>query len=183
MSFIIEAKLPLVEAKLLLVEGNVLYCDLDGVLADFEEGVQNKFGKNINELSQDKMWTVLRNTPKFYENLPWMPKGRMLWEAIKDYNPVILTGCPRGWGEEDKRNWCARELGPHVKVICCETREKPNFCSEGDMLIDDRELIMNEWIQKGGKYVLYSESNFELNIETIKKYLHLLTLQTPIIKF
>ena len=47
MSFIIEAKLPLVEAKLLLVEGNVLYCDLDGVLADFEEGVQNKFGKII----------------------------------------------------------------------------------------------------------------------------------------
>ena len=155
----------------LIIEANVLYCDLDGVLVDFEQGVINRLGKNPQELNRNMMWAVLRKTPNFYDKLPWMPKGRTLWEAIKDYNPVILTGCPRGgWSEEDKRNWCARELGPHIKVICCDTREKPNYCSEGDMLIDDRDVIMNEWIKKGGKYVLYSETNLESNIETIKKY-------------
>ena len=155
----------------LIIEANVLYCDLDGVLVDFEQGVQDRFGKNPEELNRNMMWAVLRKTPNFYDKLPWMPKGRTLWEAIKVYNPVILTGCPRGgWSEEDKRNWCARELGPHIKVICCDTREKPNYCSEGDMLIDDRDVIMNEWIKKGGKYVLYSETNLESNIETIKKY-------------
>ena len=155
----------------LIIEANVLYCDLDGVLVDFEQGVINRLGKNPQELNRNMMWAVLRKTPNFYDKLSWMPKGRTLWEAIKDYNPVILTGCPRGgWSEEDKRNWCARELGPHIKVICCDTREKPNYCSEGDMLIDDRDVIMNEWIKKGGKYVLYSETNLESNIDTIKKY-------------
>jgi hypothetical protein len=155
----------------LIIEANVLYCDLDGVLVDFEQGVINRLGKIPEELNRNMMWAVLRKTPNFYDKLPWMSKGRTLWEAIKDYNPVILTGCPRGgWSEEDKRNWCARELGPHIKVICCDTREKPNYCSEGDMLIDDRDVIMNEWIKKGGKYVLYSETNLESNIETIKKY-------------
>ena len=155
----------------LIIEANVLYCDLDGVLVDFEQGVINRLGKNPQELNRNMMWAVLRKTPNFYDKLPWMPKGRTLWEAIKVYNPVILTGCPRGgWSEEDKRNWCARELGPHIKVICCDTREKPNYCSEGDMLIDDRDVIMNEWIKKGGKYVLYSETNLESNIDTIKKY-------------
>jgi hypothetical protein len=155
----------------LIIEANVLYCDLDGVLVDFEKGVINRLGKIPEELNRNMMWAVLRKTPNFYDKLPWMSKGRTLWEAIKDYNPVILTGCPRGgWSEEDKRNWCARELGPHIKVICCDTREKPNYCSEGDMLIDDRDVIMNEWIKKGGKYVLYSETNLESNIETIKKY-------------
>lgn len=154
-----------------IIEENILYCDLDGVLVDFEQGVQDRFGKNPHELNQTSMWIGLRKTPNFYDNLPWMPKGKALWNIIKDYNPVILTGCPRGgWGEEDKRSWCARELGPNIKVICCDTREKPNYCSEGDMLIDDRDVIMNQWIKKGGKYVLYSETNFESNIETIKNY-------------
>jgi hypothetical protein len=155
----------------LIIESNILYCDLDGVLVDFEQGVKNKFGKSPDELNKNMMWAVLRKSSNFYDKLPWMPKGRSLWEAIKEYNPVILTGCPRGgWCEEDKRNWCARELGPHIKVICCETREKPNYCTHGDMLIDDRDMIMDEWIKKGGKYVLYSETNLESNIETIKNY-------------
>jgi hypothetical protein len=154
-----------------IIESNILYCDLDGVLVDFEQGVQNKLGKNPDELNKNMMWATLRKSPNFYDKLPWMPKGRSLWEAIKEYNPVILTGCPRGgWSEEDKRSWCKRELGPNIKVICCETREKPNYCSEGDILIDDRDMIMDEWIKKGGKYVLYSESNLESNIEIIKKY-------------
>jgi hypothetical protein len=154
-----------------IIESNILYCDLDGVLVDFDQGIQNRFGKSPDELNKNMMWAVLRKSPNFYAKLPWMSKGRTLWEAIKDYNPVILTGCPRGgWSEEDKRNWCARELGPHIKVICCETREKPNYCTHGDMLIDDRDVIMNDWIKKGGKYVLYSESNLESNIETIKNY-------------
>ncbi len=156
----------------LLIEENVLYCDLDGVLVDFEQGVQNKFGKNPRELNQISMWINLRKTPNFYENLPWMSKGKALWDVIKIYNPVILTGCPRGgWGEEDKRKWCARELGANIKVICCDTKDKPNYCKEGDMLIDDRDIIMNRWIERGGKYILYSESTLDKHIEEIKNYM------------
>lgn len=156
----------------LVIEANVLYCDLDGVLADFEEGVKERLNKYPNDLNKTLMWKTLRSTPNFYANLPWMPEGKALWTAIKDYNPVILTGCPKGgWGEADKRAWCARELGPNVKVITCATDDKPNFCSEGDILIDDRDIIKDEWIAKKGKYIHYAEGNLEYYIKEIERSL------------
>ena len=155
-----------------IIEENVLYCDLDGVLADFEAGVKERMKKYPHELNRNHMWITLRKTPKFYANLPWMPEGKALWAAIKDYNPVILTGCPRGgWSEDDKRAWCARELGPEIKVITCKTDDKPLYCGEGDILIDDRDVIKDEWIAKGGKYVHYAEGNLEHYVNLIKEYI------------
>jgi hypothetical protein len=156
----------------LIIEENILYCDLDGVLVDFEKGVKERMKKYPHELNQTNMWITLRKTPNFYANLPWMPEGKALWDAIKIYNPVILTGCPRGgWSEDDKRSWCARELGADIKVICCETKNKPDFCTEGDVLIDDRDVIMDKWIAKKGKYVHYAEGKLEEYINLIKEYL------------
>ena len=125
-----------------------------------------------DDLNKPTMWITLRKTPNFYANLPWMPEGKALWDAIKDYNPVILTGCPKGgWSEADKRAWCARELGANIKVITCDTKDKPKFCNEGDILIDDRDVIKDEWIAKKGKYVHYAEGNLEHYIKLIKEYI------------
>jgi hypothetical protein len=158
----------------LIIKENVLYCDLDGVLADFEEGVKTITNKYPKDLDRKYMWMRIRKTPNFYANLPWMPEGKTLWEAIKIYNPVILTGCPKGgWSEDDKRTWCARELGPDIKVITCETQDKPDYCNEGDILIDDRDVIKDEWIAKGGKYVHYTYGNLTYYIDQIKKLLYL----------
>ena len=157
----------------LIVKENVLYCDLDGVLADFDEGVKAITKKYPKDLNRNYMWAKIRKTPNFYANLPWMPEGKALWDAIKIYNPVILTGCPKGgWTEEDKRNWCARELGAHIKVITCNTQNKPDYCNVGDILIDDRDVIKDKWIEKGGKYVHYSEGNLLENIKLITDLLY-----------
>ena len=158
----------------LIIKENVLYCDLDGVLADFEEGVKTITNKYPKDLDRKYMWMRIRKTPNFYANLPWMPEGKTLWEAIKIYNPVILTGCPKGgWSEDDKRTWCARELGPDIKVITCETQDKPDYCNEGDILIDDRDVIKDKWIAKGGNYVHYTYGNLDYYIDEIKKLLYL----------
>ena len=113
-------------------ESNVqLYCDLDGVLADFNEGTQTLLGKYPDELSQSLLWSTVKKSKTFYEDLPWMPEGKKLWENIKKYNPIILTGCPYGYPSaiEQKLNWCLRELGPNIKVITCKTKDKPKFCN------------------------------------------------------
>jgi len=155
-----------------IIEENKLYCDLDGVLVDFEKGVKERMGKLPEDLNQKYMWMTLRKTPNFYANLPWMPEGKALWDAIKEFNPIILTGCPiGGWSEADKRIWCARELGANIKVITCNTKDKPKFCSEGDILIDDRDVIKDAWIAKKGKYLHYAEGNLEHYIKEIERYL------------
>jgi hypothetical protein len=151
----------------------IVFCDLDGVLADFEQGVINKFHKftkkNIDEIKPAIMWGVINKSNNFFETLPWMPKGKELWSQIKQYDPVILTGVPRGSSSatEQKIRWCQRELGPNVKVITCATKDKPNYCLHGSILIDDRTDNLNAWNDKGGYFILYNEENLDSILERI----------------
>lgn len=51
-----------------------IFCDLDGVLVDFDAGVQNLFQRkvNVNELPSNVLWKSIGKTPNFFRNLPWV---------------------------------------------------------------------------------------------------------------
>jgi len=154
------------------LNSKIIFCDLDGVLADFEQGVVNRFKKRPDELKPSLMWGVINKSSSFFESLPWMPKGRELWEQIKQYDPIILTGVPRSSNaEEQKRRWCARELGPDIHVITCATKDKPDFCLRDSVLIDDRTDNLNVWNLKGGKFLLYDEESQEKIVERIHRHM------------
>jgi 5'(3')-deoxyribonucleotidase len=159
----------------------IVFCDLDGVLADFEQGVVNRFKKNSDELKPGIMWGVINKSNTFFETLPWMPRGRELWEQIKQYDPIILTGIPRSSSAaEQKRRWCARELGPDIHVITCSTKQKPEFCITNSILIDDRTDNLKLWNVKGGKFILYDEDLTAKIVERIHRHMEIdLGLCTP----
>jgi 5'(3')-deoxyribonucleotidase len=147
----------------------IVFCDLDGVLADFEQGVINRFKKRPNQLNPGLMWGVINKSNTFFESLPWMPRGRELWEQIKQYDPIILTGIPRNSkSAEQKRRWCARELGPDIHVITCSTKNKSDFCITNSLLIDDRTDNLNTWNDKCGKFILYNEDSTDQIVERIR---------------
>jgi hypothetical protein len=51
-------------------------------------------------------------------NLPWMPDGRNLWDHIKEFEPVILTGIPRGnWASSQKVLFTYQHT--HTCASCC----------------------------------------------------------------
>ena len=56
-----------------LKSGNIdmpfVFCDLDGVLADFNKGVYDILKKKPDEISLSLMWGTIRKKPKFFENL------------------------------------------------------------------------------------------------------------------
>ena len=151
----------------------IVFCDLDGVLVDFEQGVRNKFNKNIDDLSPGIMWGVINKSKTFFETLPWMPKGRELWSQIEQYNPIILTGIPHSSSTavEQKIRWCQRELGPNVQVITCATKDKPNYCLYKAILIDDRRNNLKDWNDKGGKFILYDEDHLDSIVERIAEHM------------
>ena len=68
-----------------------IFCDLDGVLVDFDAGVQKLFkNKKAAEISPKLLWPKLATTPGFYENLPWTSDGRQLWQ-VGLFDPFLLS--------------------------------------------------------------------------------------------
>jgi hypothetical protein len=90
-----------------------IYCDLDGVLVDFEAGVQKICQRSTDELEKTTMWKLIeQSSTNFFADLPWMPGGQQLWNSIKTLNPTILTGVPDLKGScQDKFHWCRTNLG------------------------------------------------------------------------
>ena len=142
----------------------------------YVEGISKIIVKNLNnfdEIVPSIMWRIINKSNTFFDTLPWMPKGRELWERIKEYNPIILTGVPEGniSCAEQKINWCKRELGPDIKVITCLTVDKPNYCLPKSILIDDRSNNLKAWKNKGGKFILYDEEKFYSILERIDRHM------------
>ena len=159
-----------------------IYCDLDDVLTNFEESASQAIGVSVSKVSSTTLWDCLRKKFSFFETLPWkkgtslnqtqtllnistsslfiLVDGRKLWTRIKEHNPIILSGIPRGgWAEVQKRRWCRRELGESVVVILCESRNKNRHCTSGDILIDDRRAARIPWEHSGGTFIHHKSAN------------------------
>ncbi|KAL3809147.1 hypothetical protein ACHAXA_008386 [Cyclostephanos tholiformis] len=92
-----------------------IFCDLDGVLVDFEAGVKRIFGgRSPDDLpNQSAMWAAIGRADRFYATLPWTEDGKALWDVLRDHptTPSILTGVPRSMkSRSEKFAWCVREL-------------------------------------------------------------------------
>ncbi|CAE8652112.1 unnamed protein product, partial [Polarella glacialis] len=151
-----------------------VFCDLDGVLADFDRGAQRVLGQGPREFCAPgqaalaQMWTSLASQPKFFERLAWMPGGRRLWRFLtslaegrraKQYPKTtisVLSGVPRGsWSQPQKRRWCAANLGPGVAVDLCPKWDKALRAGPGKILVDDSVELRSSWEAAGGRFVLH----------------------------
>lgn len=144
-----------------------IFVDLDGVLVDFDYGVKRILNKEPDEISPRLMWSRIASTGDFFTHLPWMDGGKLLWTSIvkAGYDPVILTGCPRGeYAPKQKKQWCDRELGIEVEVITTYSKLKHTFCTPGSILIDDNALLGPAWIEAGGMFVLHKNTESTLRI-------------------
>ena len=138
----------------------LLFCDLDGVLADFEKGVQRLFPGDKQKTARS-LWPRIKRAPAFFENLEWTKDGKILWDNIKDFEPIIMTGVPPGsWAREQKMNWLDREIGS-VRVTFCRSRDKSIYKPESTptaILIDDRNFLREQWENSGGIFVHHTST-------------------------
>lgn len=140
-----------------------IYVDLDGVLADFDRDAEMILGtNNIYKYEfihgAKKFWDKLNEFPNFFRELSKKDDADYLFYRIP--NPTILTALPHTDADRvryQKTAWVDEHF-PDTPVITCLTKDKPNYCEPGDILIDDRAVNRDAWIAKGGIYIIHTSA-------------------------
>lgn len=140
-----------------------VYCDLDGVLADFDRGVVERTGNQPKGFSRRrKMWRRLAppRTKEFFAKLDWMQGGTDLWKYLEPLSPAILTGSPSGdWAGPQKVRWCQKNLQLSAnRVLVVDPCDKALFSHPGAILVDDRAEYRADWEARGGIFVHFKEA-------------------------
>lgn len=145
----------------------MIYCDLDGVLADFDQAFKRETGKFPREVSRTELWETIGQIPNYWLSIRKTPDADMLLNWLSAHSYQILTGLPvTGYetAEEQKREWVKKHIGNEVFVNCCLSKDKPRYCAKGDILIDDFEPNIREWEKAGGIGILHKNAT-----DTIEK--------------
>ncbi len=144
-----------------------IFCDLDGVLVDFEKGYLELTGVDLKgeHIDGPRFWEpVNKKGYDFWINLDWMRDGRELWDNIKKFNPYILSAPSKQPDSRvAKHDWVDRELGEDVELILRSARNKKEFAASNHILIDDREDNINDWNESGGIGILHKSTKDTLN--------------------
>tara|TARA_S200000501_G_C20704340_1_gene691032 strand:+ start:486 stop:983 length:498 start_codon:yes stop_codon:yes gene_type:complete len=145
-----------------MINKPIIYCDMDGVLADFKTAAVKVNGMSIqkwmNIPSGVQKWERIKNNSNFWHNLPWMPGGKALWRYISKYDPHILSAYVEETYDPNcipgKRAWLRKNAGitDNKKINLVRRKEKKLFAKRGKpaILIDDYEKNVREFTQSGG---------------------------------
>jgi cytidyltransferase-like protein len=140
-----------------------IYCDMDGVIVDFEDGYEKLTGKNIkgNHVKGDgDFWQPITDAgANFWINLDWMPDGEQLWKYIKNYSPSILSAPSREKSSRVGKEIWVRNNIPGTELILKPAPEKQELSEPNAILIDDRKDNIQQWKDAGGIGILHTSAN------------------------
>jgi cytidyltransferase-like protein len=140
-----------------------IYCDMDGVIVDFEDGYKKLTGKNIkgNHVKGDgDFWQPITDAgANFWINLKWMSDGEKLWKYIKNYSPSILSAPSREKSSRIGKEIWVRTNTPGTELILKPAPEKQELSEPNAILIDDRKDNIQQWKDAGGIGILHTSAN------------------------
>ena len=134
-----------------------IYCDMDGVLTNFEKRFEHFSGMHPQEYEKKNglpaFWELIdvKVGVRFWVGMDWMPQGKQLWDFIKPYKPDLLSSPSRNNNSRLGKNlWVKNNLDPKPKLIFSYSADKQRYANENSILIDDKKSNINEWAAKGG---------------------------------
>ena len=138
-----------------------IYCDMDGVLADFESGYEELTGIDLKgEFKKgDDFWDPIKVAGVgFWAGLKWMPGGQELWDYLKPFNPQLLSAPSREQSSRiGKHVWVKHKI-PGTKLILRYASQKQQLATPESILIDDRQVNIDQWEAAGGIGILHTST-------------------------
>lgn len=153
-----------------------IFCDMDGVLADFVKQWKKDYGADpsaqAKTIGKQEFDIILDGAPyKFWANMDWMPSnrgGKALWDKIKKYNTEILSSPA---DSEDSRvgkvDWL-KSKGINVKLNLEKAKDKRKFAAPNHILIDDYKRNIDQWVESGGIGIWHKDNATTFN--ELRKY-------------
>ncbi len=154
-------------------EGNYkIYLDMDGVIADFNTRFKDLSGIEPREFEskygRKAFWDFIdeENKIKFWVGIPPMPGASELVSYISKHDYEILTAPSiKDQSRLGKNLWVRNHVGDifpsKPKVTFKFSKEKHKVkqnLSQFDILIDDRQSIIDNWNNAGGFGILYQST-------------------------
>jgi hypothetical protein len=148
-----------------------VFCDMDGVLTDFEKRFTSLNPEKLSSAQYqtkygiEEFWNLIDSyKEKFWSEMSWMSDGKDLWEYIKKYNPILLSAPSRKSSSRyGKKLWVNKNL-PGTELILSAAKKKQNYSGRNKILIDDRPDNIKQWRAQGGKGILHTNTQ-----DTIKQ--------------
>jgi hypothetical protein len=157
-----------------MIKGYIIYVDMDGVIADFQGAMVDRFGWDFNSApSRRQAWKAIQRYDQdgksngekgWFYSLPKMKDADKLWAFVTANfaNVEILTASgstPRD-AQGQKRAWIGDNFGYDIRVNIVESgAEKASYATEKTVLIDDRQKVINPFINAGGIGVLHTSAS------------------------
>ncbi len=141
-----------------------LYCDMDGVLCDFDAQFEKYFGTNPKEYIEERGLPSFESAVEeagvqFWSDMPWFPGSQELWKKIGKHGTIILSS-PSNFTKavEGKKLWIQKNLSPSPKeIIFKQTGDKHSVLAgkseeeiKRSVLIDDYKVNLIPWKEIGG---------------------------------
>jgi len=145
-----------------------IFCDMDGVLCDFDRRFDQFVGMKPKEYESrfgtKKFWEIIDKVgSQYWSKMPWMPDGKELWSYISKYKPVLLSAPSMDPSSRYGKHLWVNENLPGTKLILAKREKKRNYSGKNRILIDDRPDNINEWVYEGGIGILHTSTQQTIN--------------------
>lgn len=148
-------------------ESYTVWIDSDGVLAGFEQLIEQYLGKPFHTISKGAMWRAVEKydneVAPFFESLPKMHDADTLVEFVKanfiNYGVLSASGYVPKNGPQQKRNWYKQHYGNIIVKVVTKSPDKAVFAlNDRCILIDDRSKSIDPWVAAGGTGILHTSA-------------------------
>ncbi|XZE18805.1 hypothetical protein SH449x_004110 [Pirellulaceae bacterium SH449] len=149
----------------------MIHIDMDGLVADFENGIRRLYGKDFESLSrseQDTFWNSDCPAHRFFANLEPIPERIALVNGLIKAGVRFTFMTSTGGGKmhlniaKQKLDFLSSlGLAEYPVAFCLNTASKAWFASKDAILIDDRQKVVDAWEKAGGMAYLFTRDNWE----------------------